>query len=232
MTAPLADLAAVDAATDRLLADVARLDPAALAAPCLLPGWTRGHLLAHLAHNADALARVLTGRPMYPSEAARDAAVERDAARPPAEHLAALRDSAARLAATAAGLTAERWRATVTFRNGATGPAAVVPLRRLTEIELHGVDLDTGRTLADLSPAFLDRGPGYLAARLDGHPGVPPLELRTEDGRAWRTGREPRDGEQPLAVAGTPAALIGWLSGRTTGAGLTSRAPLPALPPL
>ena len=36
------------------------LDPAQLAGPSRLPGWTRGHVLSHLARNADALVNLLT----------------------------------------------------------------------------------------------------------------------------------------------------------------------------
>ncbi len=40
-------------ATERLLATAARLTDEDLRAPSLLPGWTRGHVLAHVARNAD-----------------------------------------------------------------------------------------------------------------------------------------------------------------------------------
>ncbi|MDT3445810.1 maleylpyruvate isomerase N-terminal domain-containing protein [Pseudofrankia sp. BMG5.37] len=40
-----------------LLAKEADLDDDALDAPSSLPGWSRGHLLAHIAANADALVR-------------------------------------------------------------------------------------------------------------------------------------------------------------------------------
>ncbi|TDC26829.1 maleylpyruvate isomerase family mycothiol-dependent enzyme [Streptomyces sp. 8K308] len=229
MTGPTADLAGLNDATDRLVADVATLDDAAVAGSSHLPGWTRGHVLAHLARNADALVNVFQGRPMYPSLEARNADIERDAPRPLAVHLADLRDSADRLATAAAGLTDDEWRAVVTLRDGQRDAAAVIPLRRWVEIELHGIDLDIGRTIASLSSAFLDRAPDYLARRLADHPAVPPLELRAEDGRSWRTGRA---GAEPQVVVGTTAALVGWLSGRTAGSGLTTAEPLPELPGL
>ena len=59
---------AVDAlaeATSRLLAAVdaaiAKGGPDAFAAPSRLPGWTIGHVVTHLARNADGLRRVLVG---------------------------------------------------------------------------------------------------------------------------------------------------------------------------
>ena len=44
--------------TTLLLAE-ADLDEAALGAPSALPGWTRRHLLAHVAANADALGNLV-----------------------------------------------------------------------------------------------------------------------------------------------------------------------------
>jgi uncharacterized protein (TIGR03083 family) len=52
---PDGDAAAVREATRLLIDTVSTLPPAATAEPSLLRGWTRGHLLAHLARNADAL---------------------------------------------------------------------------------------------------------------------------------------------------------------------------------
>lgn len=41
-------------AQERLLLRVAGLDDGAMRAPSRLPGWTVGHVLTHLARNADA----------------------------------------------------------------------------------------------------------------------------------------------------------------------------------
>ncbi|MDT0265090.1 maleylpyruvate isomerase family mycothiol-dependent enzyme [Streptomyces sp. DSM 44915] len=229
MTRPVADLAAVEDATERLLRTVAELPEADLAGPSQLPGWTRGHVLAHLARNADALDNVLRGRPMYPSETARDADIARDADRPRETHLADLRASWARFVATAESLPEERWGERVALRNGVTDVAATLPFRRWVEVELHRIDLDAGPTVADLPGAFLDRAVVYLADRYAGRPDLPALELRAEDGRHWRTGAA---GGIPLPVVGTPAALVGWLSGRTEGGGLTAPAALPKPPAL
>ncbi|WP_433476112.1 maleylpyruvate isomerase family mycothiol-dependent enzyme [Spirillospora sp. CA-142024] len=53
-------LAEIEAATRSLLATAARLDDADARAPSLLPGWTRGHVLTHVARNADGGTRLLT----------------------------------------------------------------------------------------------------------------------------------------------------------------------------
>ncbi|WP_229857304.1 maleylpyruvate isomerase family mycothiol-dependent enzyme, partial [Streptomyces anandii] len=90
------DLESVRSATERLLTAAAKLDNAGVTDQSRLPGWTRGHVLAHLARNADALVNVLEGRPMYVSGEARDADIERDAPRPLEAQLADVRESAAR----------------------------------------------------------------------------------------------------------------------------------------
>lgn len=238
---PAADAAALKESTDRLLAAVEKLDDAALAEPSRLPGWTRGHVLAHLSRNADALTNVLAGRPMYPSAEAREADIERDAPRPLAVQLEDLRASAARLDRAMATLTGERWRATVELRNGVTDLASSVPFRRRVEVELHHVDLGIGYGLGDMPADFTERELENMARRFSGNAEVRPLELRAGDGRALRTGRTAgagQDGpegaaEETVVVSGTATALVGWLTGRTDGAGLAASVPaLPPLPPL
>src|SRR5689334_6670350 len=96
------DLESVREATDRLLSAVAALDNASVAQPSRLPGWSRGHVLAHLARNADALVNVLEGRPMYADARVRDTDIERDAPRPLDVQLADVRESAARFQAAGA----------------------------------------------------------------------------------------------------------------------------------
>ena len=46
-------LAQLGESTDRLLATAGALTGAQVAGPSRLPGWTRGHVLTHLARNAD-----------------------------------------------------------------------------------------------------------------------------------------------------------------------------------
>ncbi|MGZ0232518.1 maleylpyruvate isomerase family mycothiol-dependent enzyme [Streptomyces sp. CPS1] len=222
------DLACVRDATDRLLRAVARLDNASLAEPSRLPGWTRGHVLAHLARNADALANVLEGRPMYASAAARDADIEDGAARPLGVQLADLRKSADRF--RAAGDTPADWTRTVELRNGVTDAAARLPFRRWVEVELHHVDLGIGYELADAPAEFLERETGFLAERFSGNPDVPPTRI-TDGTHAWDTGRAADKPE--VTVSGPAAELVGWLAGRRDGSGLTAEGgELPKLPPL
>ncbi|PPS81795.1 maleylpyruvate isomerase family mycothiol-dependent enzyme [Streptomyces sp. MH60] len=222
------DLASVRDATERLLTAVGKLDNASVTESSRLPGWSRGHVLAHLARNADALVNVLEGRPMYVSGEARDADIERDAPRPLDAHLADVRESAARFQDVSAAPA--DWSRTVELRNGITDSASRVPFRRWAEVELHHVDLGIGYELEDLPAEFTERETDFLAARFAGHPEVPPTRL-TDGTRAWRTGREA--GAAEVTVTGPPADLLGWLAGRREGSTLgVEGGPLPALPPL
>jgi maleylpyruvate isomerase len=231
------DLASVCDATDRLLSAVADLDDAAVTEPSRLPGWSRGHVLAHLARNADALVNVFEGRPMYVSGEARDADIARDAPRPLKTHLADVRDSAHRFQ-DAASLSQD-WSRTVELRNGVLDTAAWLPWRRWIEVELHHVDLGIGYDLEDLPEEFAQREINFLAHRFRGHPGVPALMIRQDDGRLIPTGDgrsttpERLESGEHLMITGTRADLLGWLAGRRDGTGLrVEGGTLPSLPPL
>src|SRR5690242_5869899 len=94
---PLVLMTDVEESTDALLRAAEGWDPAVIAEPSGLPGWTVGHVLTHLARNAEALtnlliwARTEVETPMYPSRAARDADIEAGSGRPLAEQLADVR---------------------------------------------------------------------------------------------------------------------------------------------
>ncbi|MFI8823190.1 maleylpyruvate isomerase family mycothiol-dependent enzyme [Streptomyces sp. NPDC053431] len=229
----VSDIASVRAATDRLLSAAASLDNAALTAPSRLPGWTRGHVLAHLARNADALVNVLQGLPMYKDAETRDADIERDAGRPLDVQLADLRATADRFEEVCR--EPADWERVVELRNGVTDQAARVPFRRWVEVDLHHVDLDAGYELEDLPEEFLLREIAFLADRWSGRPEVPPVTLRlgsAEGDPTWHTGGA--EGT-PVVLGGTAAELLGWLSGRgDKGARLAVLAGdgLPELPPL
>ncbi len=199
-----------------------------MARPSRLPGWTVGHVLAHLARNADALTNVLDGRPMYVSAEARDADIERDAPRPLDVQTADLRACDARFRAL--GAEPADWTRTVELRNGVTDSASQVPFRRWAEVELHHVDLGIGYELEDLPQEFTEREIDFLADRFLARPDVPATRI-TDGTRAWHTGREAAEAE--VTVTGRPADLLGWLAGRRDGSALTVKdGSLPALPPL
>ena len=174
---PLVLLTDVDEATEHLLRTVADLDPARVSAPSLLPGWTVGHVLTHVARNADAQINLLTWArtgvetPMYPSPEARAEGIEAGAARPLREQIADIRATHERFADAAAAMPAAAW----AVRLHSTGQsAAAVPWSRLREVVVHHVDLGAGYTPADWTDAFALRLLREITAGVDG----PPMRLR------------------------------------------------------
>lgn len=234
MTDPLLLMGEVEAATDRLLRTAAGFDAAELAAASLLPGWSRGHVLAHLARNADGLVNALTAArtgeriPMYASAAARDADIAAGAPRPPEEHLDDLRRSATRFAEAVAAMPVPAWAATVELRLG-PGPAALLVWFRLREVEIHHVDLAAGYRPADWSEAFAHRLLHDVTSGLGSRADAPAMVLRFDGSRHQLVVGDPA---RAPVVAGSAPDLAAWLTGRGDGATLTVTpdGPLPRPP--
>lgn len=133
--------------TDRLLWVVDGLDPSSYAEPSSLPGWTIGHIVAHLHHNAVALGRLATWArtgvetPMYASSQQRGAEIEQGATRSPAELAALVRTSATRLDEHLTALTDDMWMRTVVSAQGRRVSADEVPWMRVREVVVHAIDL-------------------------------------------------------------------------------------------
>jgi maleylpyruvate isomerase len=231
-TDPLALMNEVARATDRMLETAATLDDAGVAAPSALPGWTRGHVLTHLARNADGMGNLLhwarTGivTPQYPSPAKREADIATGAPRGAAEQFADVRDSAARYADAAADLTPEQWM-TVLDIPGAPQTAAFGVWRRLREVEVHHADLDAGYGIGDWPASFSHRLLHEIVTGYGRRDDAPALTLHPDE-----TGHPLRIGAGGPVVSGPAYALAGWLTGRSPGDGLTvaPTGPLPAMP--
>ncbi len=154
----LSDL--IDDATQRLLSRARVIAEPDLRAPSLLPGWTRAHVLAHLARSADAMRNLLVGirsgqeRPAYASQEARDADIEHAARLKPHELMADLAGSAMAFRTIMRQLPDEAWQVQVRVLDSAPFPAADLPVRRLVEVELHHCDLGSGYGPADWPAAF------------------------------------------------------------------------------
>lgn len=220
------------AGTERLISTVAALSDAALREPSGLPNWSRAHVVAHVARNAEALGRLAhwaaTGdeTPMYPDLDARDADIERTAANPAAILRADLATTAADLEQRFGKLDDAAWSTTVRSVLGRELPGRELPWMRIREVWLHSLDLDAGVRIADFPPALVDALVDDVGAVVGDKPDCPPVTLRpTDRDRAWALGR---DGAR-IEVTGTAADLLAWVSGRGS-AGLAP-ASLPTLPP-
>ncbi|WP_170141064.1 maleylpyruvate isomerase family mycothiol-dependent enzyme [Allonocardiopsis opalescens] len=195
----------------------------ALAEPSLLPGWTRAHVVAHVARNADALVNLLTWARtgvetlMYPSRERRDADIEAGAAWPADRLRPDLHAACERFAEAVRTMPADRWSYTVTSAQGRPIPAREAPWMRVRELWIHAVDLDSGIGFAELPADLVDALLTDVAAKLGSAPGAVPVRLAATDREGvWSLGPDAGAAAVP-AVHGSAAELLGWLAGRTQG---------------
>ncbi|GAA3946594.1 maleylpyruvate isomerase [Amorphoplanes auranticolor] len=207
----------VDEATERLIRTAEGLDDSAMTAPSALPGWTVGHVLTHVARNADAYTNLLTWArtgvetPAYASPTARMDGIDAGAERPVAEQIADLREAHERLADAAAAMLAEAW----TFFLAPTGAsAAAVPWARLREVEVHHVDLGRGYSPEDWSDAFALR---LLREIVTNMPDLD-LVLRPQGVEHTLTIGNPEGAPE---ISGPTRSIAAWLAGRADGGDLT-----------
>ena len=180
-----------------LLTDaIDEVEVAAFDADSQLPGWSRKHLIGHVAANADALGNLLswaeTGveKRMYASPEQRNADIERAATLPSDELLTWFARGAEAFERAMDRLTAEQWQHEVITAQGLTRQAGDVPWMRAREVFIHAVDLGVGITFADLPEGFLLA----LADEIRGKRGLSDDDLRGVSGplpdvAAWLAGR-------------------------------------------
>jgi maleylpyruvate isomerase len=190
-------------ATSRLLAALELIDDLDVTRSSLLPDWTVGHVLTHLARNADSFVWILRSAtegkqvPQYPGGVAgRSRDIAEGASRPTAAIVDDLKASAARLDAAWDEVPTAVWLGQGLRINGSPLPCRVLPVSRWREVEVHHVDLGLGYGISDWPAQFvssdlphvLDRLPEMiedaaerraLLAWIYGRTGQPPqIELR------------------------------------------------------
>lgn len=215
-------LSDLQAATSALLHEAEQFSEDEVRQPSLLPGWTRAHVLAHLAQNADGGTRLLqwarTGVSgfEYHSVAARDAAIQQGAERPLRELLEHLRVSVSSFADACHSMTPEHWGQVVTWTTGQDAEAHVVARSRLIEVLVHHVDLDASYQASSWPTTFVLERLGSVVGALNRRR-LSPQTLRLEAidfGTHYHLdGFSPRN----ATVAGPGAELLRWLLGRSRG---------------
>jgi maleylpyruvate isomerase len=233
---PAAVLEQIGAATEHLLQTASRFTDADVRALSLLPNWSRGHVLTHLARNADGGRRLLiwarTGVETleYPSLAARDEEIERGAGRGADALVADLRDSAAQFAAQYRRMTTMAWNRRVRWTRGQERPAARAADSRLSEVLVHHVDLDAGYTPAQWPADFVHAMLGRVVISFSTRDNAPAMRLYATDTDAWY---DINIAQPTPVIHGAQSSLLSWLMGRSPGTELTvqDRAALPE-PPL
>jgi len=203
----------------------------------LLPGWTRAHVVAHLALNAEGLAGVLhgahLGRPqaMYASPDARDSDIAELAAAGPSELRERFLASTGQFSEALEAMHPDDWDGRFERTPGGPGFALVnVALMRVREVEIHHADLGAGYSPVDWPADFRV----LLLESMTKRAYPAPFDVRPTDlDRTWHYGDRHKegedggdggDGEGGPVVSGTSAALGWWLTGRGAGEGLTTDA--------
>lgn len=210
------------AAHARLQAVVERIDEDSAPRNTALPGWTVGHLVTHLARNADSHRGMVEAAQrgevvaQYPGgPAQRNGDIERGYARPARELVEDLIAANQKLDHAWSTTNMQVWTTGLGLRR--YGPATIAEsvFLRWREVEIHLVDLnlpELGSPNWDgLSPAYVDaelqelaRG---LAARISGSATV---VLAPGD----RPSRAYGKGEERAVIQARPSTIVGWLMGR------------------
>ncbi|WP_160666624.1 maleylpyruvate isomerase family mycothiol-dependent enzyme [Pseudarthrobacter sp. ATCC 49987] len=182
-------------------------------APSELPGWTRGHVLAHLSGIANAMARQLEFAARGDSIELYDGgfegrtrAIDMAAGHTLAEHRADVDAALGRALQDFETLDAAGWQVPISYRGGVVLDGGLALWRELT---IHATDLGTGRGPETWSRAFCEHLFEFLAARVpEGERfvlqplGLPAVAIGAPGGRS-------------TAINGMLTDIAAWLAGRT-----------------
>lgn len=174
----------------RTLLEVGLIDDEFVRAPSLLDGWSRGHVLAHIARHADSVVRALNGAmrgevvPRYPGPpGTRDQQIAEGSVKSAGDLVADVADSSSAVDRGFAAMTPAAWRGSCGGPDG-DQPVAELVAQRLREVELHHLDLDLpGFDSSDFSDSFVRSEGSRLGdptvdrsrvAALNGRPGEDP----------------------------------------------------------
>ncbi len=206
------DVAGCLAAHRHLLGTIEHLGDGDVRRPSRLPGWTVGHVLTHIARNADGLGRMLDGaavgeaRPMYDSWDSRNADIVAGAGRSAAELCDDVRTTADELEAHLRVAAERGWSGAGITLLGPV-PLHEVPWRRRREVVVHETDLGLGVEPADWPSDFVRAELGRLtmlwaSRRPMGMTDLPPaaLALPGPTRLAWLLGRVDVDGLEPAGI--------------------------------
>lgn len=209
---PTRHLDEVRRAHHALVAALDGLDDGDVARPSLLPGWTVGHVLTHLARNADSFVRMVVAADrgevgdQYPcgphpdAASARAAEIEAGAGRRAAELAEDVRRSADALEAAWDACSELGWSGQGRSGSGHLVPVRELPFRRWREVVVHRMDLGPG-VPGSCTPS--DWPAAYVREEM--------VRLKMQ-----------RDARLPMGLAGLPAPVraldereqLCWLLGR------------------
>lgn len=211
-------LAVLESVEADLMRSLSTLGQAQTTEASLCEGWTRGHVLTHLARNAEALGNLVTWAttgertPAYASIEARNAAIEDGTHRDVAAIVADVEQSGASFREHARSLLDVPPEDLTDVRTGATNlliPGGDVPWHRVREVVTHHLDLDLDHGVHDIDTDVLRRLLTDTVRALASRDDVPALTLQEVDpggsGMTWSTG------DDGPTVRGTAGAFYLWL---------------------
>lgn len=225
------DVAPVLGSHARLRATLAELGDVDPHRPSRLPGWNVGHVLTHLARNADSHVRLLdaAARGEVADQYAggneqRAVDIEAGSARSAAALVADVLGSAARLEEAWAVTPDHVWHTGFGRVVSGLWALAELPFRRWREVEMHHVDLGLAYGIGDWPDDYVEI---ELARAIAG------LRTRLRDGAAVDIGSAdtaerwvvPDDGTPALRVTAERRVVLAWLVGRGGAKGFPALAP-------
>ena len=199
------DIEALQTSHARLTSELRAMSSVDPATPTELPNWTVGHVMTHIARNADSTIRMLAGLAQYWKGAqSRAADIELGAGRgwdELVEDVVATSDAVDRRM-----LEVTDWTGMVQATT-AVRPKVTMPEMRRREVEIHHIDLGQGYGFADLPGDFV----AFESRRLTmlwqarqpmGLTTLPEavLALPEHERLAWLFGRRRVDGVEPAGV--------------------------------
>ncbi len=201
-------------AHQRLLSGLEGLTDIQCRQDSLLPGWSRGHVLTHLARNADSHVNLLqfavrgeVGE-QYVSVEKRNGDIEIGSSRSAEELVMDLRLSIYALEAAWASANEKAWQGQGRNLRGAVIEMSSLVFLRWREVEIHHADLNLGFGYGDLTPL-------YVRLELD------------QQIMLWRSRKPMGMTDLPeIAKRLSPSQRLAWLMGRIDVDGLAKPEPL------
>jgi maleylpyruvate isomerase len=211
----------VKTAVQRINDTVAGVDEDAVRAPSALPGWSRGHVITHVANFSEAMTRqvheALQGRLIEVYDGGRpgrDAAIEAGAGRSADELKEHLLQATSGLVAAWEKVGPDDWERPIVHRDSNLAAGSYSSWR---ELAVHTVDLALEPTADDWSTEFCLHLLDFLRPRT---PDGIQLILQADDGTRWETGAG-----QERILTGKLTTLTAWYAGRTPPGPINGSAP-------
>jgi len=225
------DIGRMQRESGMVMATVGSLAEDEIGRPSKCEGWTRAHVIAHLARGADAMTNLatwaVTGReiPAYESREKRNADIDAGAKQSAAELVADLEQANARLLEAFQALKDGVLVETLPTLFSGDINALSLPARRTTELIIHHDDLDTTWEWHEADTDSILDAIEVCVRRLQLNPDSPGLKIVAGEGNEWTVG----DGS--YRIEGYYDELLPFLAREQVEEGLQYEGELPKLPP-